>query len=405
MSLATSGGHLFVLCNPGSSRSIIKLSLHPSFVKLKSAAFLKVSSFVGNLSTTSSRSSSRDALDQLHITEKSEVQVSPKKEKKVLTDGGGGEVKEGTAIEDKRKPVEELAAEVEGGETLNRDVVRKQSPVVPDETVETDGVGSKDSQGEVETAVVEDRAGDQDRKVETKELNDDTNLQGEAENDHFTRETDLVAAAVKQDNVESETEKQVIDTPQESAQVDSLLPEPRVSDETSTNKSTQAEIDASPTIKKELESEKESGSIPEHSRGKSLIPTLALVQGISHVKADLKEIKGALKLDKLTEFISQATSHSPTPTRKSEHVSFSVSSNEVVRLPGDGLPGDKDVPPTPTIAPTSIDPEEQRRRLRMAEMVEQDEDIVVASKSPSKPKKSRKRKTKKSSKHSSAASE
>ena len=392
--LATAGRHLFILYQTGSSRAVVKLSIHPSLIKLKASPFMKL---VGNLSAASSRSGSREALDQLHTEKSSKVHVSPKKE--IMASSDQGEVE--PRVKEIFKPLEEAdGAESEKPIEL---VDLKVTPVV-DGTVEEEGGGSVKMERvcELAAAVVEDKTGLE--KEESKEQSGSIGRLAETRVDDVYTETETSPAVVETVTKQNkEREKQVIDTPTRSADVGSLSPEPTTVTSNESGKYNQAEIQSSP--KKELEPEKDSDSIPEHTRGKLNIPALALVHGLSHVKADLKEIKGALKLGKLTEFISQAAYISPTLQKKEEHISYTVGSNEVVRLPGDPPSGDKEDKATPIVAATPIDPEEQRRRLRMVVMVEQDEDVVVATKSPSKTKKTRKRKTRKTSKHSSAASE
>ena len=395
------------MCQATNSSKIIKLSIHPSLVKLRSTPFLNAGRFAGNLSAASSRAGSREGLDQIHIDKDSknkETTSSQKlnlagkqKEERILTEEG-----EKVAKVDEKPPTES-SREADD----ENDSSEVESPMMEgrSEEVEKDDVTGKEmTKGhgvpvEKTAALVE--------RVEENESQSGVLEKESLEAKHLTdvdvsqTESSEQAAVITTPGDESKGTEQpektggVVKT-----EVDSVVP---------TDNSDKADGQSSPTTKKELEPEKDSSSIPEQSRGgKSILPNLALAQGISHVKADLKEIKGALKLGKLTEFISQAKHHSPTLQRKSDqHSTYSVS-NDVVRLSTDTpSSANQEVQATPTtIAPPTVDPEEQRRRLRMAEIVERDdEDVVVATKSQTKARKNRKRRTKRSSKHSSAASE
>ena len=421
--LATSHGHLFVLGRGGSSGAILRLSIHPSFVKTKPSPFLNVRRFVGNLSTASSRSNSREALDQLHVTERSEGRLSPimskVRQKNDHPPADKREVSNGDEIKmkpsDSRVVTEKSSSDVKVENTTPHtslpEVVGKAG-----EDVVKDGVASrKVVEKKVET-VAEDAVGESTKESEKCEEDGGRHLTEEVvdvKSDETLHggESDLVPKGGEQHNeVEDQPEKMDSDTTQLFPRPDSKLEGSSsiASSQSTTETALTSQPESESSANKELEAEKDSSSVSEPSKGKSLIPTLALVHGISHVKADLKEITGVLKLGKLTEFISQATSSSPTMQRKSEQTSFSVSSgsNEVVRLSTEPVSCDKDAPPLSSATPTvTIDPEEQKRRLRLAEMAEQEEDIVVVTKSPSKARKTRKRKTKKTSKHSSATSE
>ena len=422
LGLATSGGHIFLMCQATNSRKIIKLSIHPSLVKLRSNPLLNAGRFAGNLSAASSRAGSHEALDQIHIDRdgKNDGTASPKlrragreKEERALTEEGQKAVQL-TKVEEKPPavsssssgPCKESAREGKGEKDSNEvelvNVVGGSS-----EEVEKDGVTSKEmtkDRGvavEETAALVERQKEAEENEVKSEEIEKES-LEAKQLADVDISQTESEQVAVKttpgdeNNRTEREDKPGIVDT----TTIDLAVPTGN------SEKLAKADGQTSP-MKKEPESEKESSSIPEQSRGKSIIPTLVLAHGISHVKADLKEIKGALKLGKLTEFISQATHHSPTLQRKSDqHTAYSVSS-DVVRLSTDTQSSaDQEIRATPTtVAPLTVDPEEQQRRLRMAEMVEQDdEDIVVATKSQTKARKTRKRRTKKSSKHSSAAS-
>lgn len=404
--LATSGGHIFLATN---SRKIVKLSIHPSLLKLRSTPFLNAGRFAGNLSAASLRAGSREALDQIHIEKdsKNDGITSPKldfagKEKEERAPAGGGEIAAKVEDELPTEPQRETDEDKNSGEV---EVVKPDSPTVEGKSddVEKDGVTGIEVTTDHgvpigETAALTERLEENEIQMEKE------SLEAKRLTDDDIGQTESELGAVKttpgyESRVTEQLEKAaVVDTTTVDSVVsaDSTLPE--------------ADGKTSPGPKKEMEPEKESSSIPEQSRGvKSIIPTLALAQGISHVKADLKEIKGALKLGKLTEFIAQATHHSPTLQRKSDqHSAYSVS-NDAVRISSNTpSSADQEVQATPTtVAPPTVDPEEQQRRLRMTEMVERDlddEDIVVATKSQTKVRKTRKRRTKKSSKHSSAAS-
>ena len=380
-------------------------------MKLRSTPFLNAGRFAGNLSAASSRAGSREALDQIHVDKDSKIEgrISPKppnlagkqKEERVPTKEG-----ETAAKVEKRLPTE-VSRETDGEKDSNDvEVIKPESLTVEgkSEDVEKDGV---DCGVPVwETAAL----------VERQEENEKVQIEGVLEEESLETKllTDIDVIRTESEQVAAKTtpsdESRVAEQPENTGVVDITTVDsvvPKVDGKTSPA-----------ATKKELESEKDSSSVSEQSRGgKSIIPTLApLAQGISHVKADLKEITGALKLGKLTEFISQATHHSPTLQRKSEqHSTYSASSDTVKLSTDTPLSANQEVravpttvaPPT-TIAPPTVDPEEQRRRLRLAEMVERDlddENIVVATKSQTKARKTRKRRTKKSSKHSSAASE
>ena len=410
--LATSSGHIFLICQPATnSRKIIKLSIHPSLVKLRSTPFLNAGRFAGNLSAASSRAGSREALDQIHVDKdgKSEGRISPKppnlagkqKEERVPTKEGE------TAAKVEKRPPTEILRETDGEKDSNDvEVIKPESLTVEgkSEDVEKDGVDCGVPVGE--TAALVERQ-EENEKVQIEGVLEEESLETKLLTDIDVIQTESERAAAK---TTPSDESRVAEQPETTGVVDTTTVDsvvPKVDGKTSPA-----------ATKRELESEKDSSSVPEQSRGgKSIIPTLApLAQGISHVKADLKEITGALKLGKLTEFISQATHHSPTLQRKSEqHSTYSTSSDTVKLTTDTPSSANQEVravpttvaPPT-TIAPPTVDPEEQRRRLRLAEMVERDlddENIVVATKSPTKARKTRKRRTKKSSKHSSAASE
>ena len=412
--LTTSGGHVFLMCQATNSRKIIKLSIHPSLVKLTSSPFLNVGRFAGNLSAASSRAGSHEGLDQIHIDKnsKNEGTISPPrpnlagkhKEERILSE-------EAARVEEKlpTESLREADGEKDAGEIK---LVKPDSPMMEErnEEVEKGGVTGKEMTKDrgvpiEETAALVERVAENEshsgvlerESLEAKCLTDVDVGQ--------TESSEQVAAITTPGDKSKGTEQPeragVVDT----TEADSVVP---------IDNSDKADGQSSPAKTKELESEKESSSSPEQTRGgKSIIPTLALAQGISHVKADLKEIKGALKLGKLTEFLSQATHHSPTLQRKSDQHSTYSASNDVVRLSTDTpSSANQEVRATPTsVAPPIVDPEEQQRRLRMAETVERDdEDVVVATKSQTKAsqtkaRKTRKRRTKKSSKHSSAASE
>jgi hypothetical protein len=419
--LATSGGHIFLMCQATNSRKIIKLSIHPSLVKLRSTQFLNAGRFAGNLSAASSRAGSREALDQIHIDKdsKSEGRISPRppnlagkqNEERIPTEEG------------------EMAAKIEEKLSLKESdgvkdisdvkVIKSDSPMVEgrSEDVEKDGVTGKEMTKDCgvpveETAALVERL-EENEKLQSGGILEEESLEAKWLTGTDASQTESERAAAK---TTPSDESRVAEQPENTRVVDTTTVDSVVHASVD-NSNNLPKADGKPATKKELESEKESSSIPEQSKGgKSIIPTLALVQGISHVKADLKEITGVLKLGKLTEFISQATHHSPTLQRKSEQHSTYFASSDTVRLSTDtSSSANQEVravpttvaPPT-TIALPTVDPEEQRRRLRMAEMVERDRDdenIVVATKSQSKARKTRKRRTKKSSKHSSAASE
>ena len=411
--LAASGGHIFLLCQAANSRKIIKLSIHPSLVKLRSTPVLNAGRFAGNLSAASSRAGSREALDQLHVDKdsKNDGRISPKpnhagkqREERMPAEEGEKAAK----IEDKLPP--EASRETDGEK--DSDEV-DASPMVEgkSEDVEKDGATGKEMIKDCGGGIPVEEAAALVEKVEENEfqstggiLEKERSLEAKwlRDVDDSQTESEPQAAA----KTTREDESRVAELPEKTGDVDTTTV---VSTDINSNKLPETDGKTSPTTKKELESEKESSSVPEQPRGgKSIIPTLALAQGINHVKADLKEIKGALKLGKLTEFISH---HSPTLQRKSDqHSTYSVS-NDVVRL-STNTPSsaNKEVEATPTtVAPPTVDPEEQQRRLRMAEMVVErdldEEDVVVATNRQTKARKTRKRRTKKSSKHSSAASE
>ena len=410
--LAISGGHIFLMYQATNLRKIIKLSIHPSLVKLRSTPFLNAGRFAGNLSAASSRAGSREGLDQIHIDKdsKSEETTSPQKlnlagkqkEERILTEEG-----EKVAKVEEKPPTESLREADCEKDSSEVEPVKPDPPVMEgrSEEVKKDGVTGKEMTKARGVPIKETAA--MVERVEENESQSGVLEKESLEAKHLTdvdvsqTESSEQAAVITTPGDESEGTEQPEKTGAVvTTEVDSVVP---------TDNSDKADGQSSPTTKKELELEKDSSSIPEQSRGsKSILPTLALVQGISHVKADLKEIKGALKLGKLTEFISQATHHSPTLQRKSDQHSTYSASNDVVRLSTDTpSSANQEVRATPdTVAPPTVDPEEQRRRLRMAEMVEQnDEDVVVATKSQTKARKSRKRRTKRSSKHSSATSE
>lgn len=451
--VAAASGQIFVLCRVGSSGSIVRLFVHPSLVKLKSSPFLNIHHFVGNLSAASSRSSSREALDQLHthtvqfegrsspkpeLHGQEEEKVFPKFEEQPKTPVDQGETEKLRPLEKRQVEKQEIKQpEVEGvadklkllggdretvggasGRTCDSDVgVDKR--VSPDdervsEAVEKDDVVREemcvDQEGvvkggaDVHVRVGEKQAEEEEEGQVKKEGAGESGVLEETKIDEVNKETDMAAVetTTKLSKEEGKTDELNVDsTSQESSKDDNAFTTDSSAEISSVVKSPHNNTKTSPT--NELESERDSSSILDNSKGKSIIPTLALVHGITSVKADLKEIKGALKLGKLTEFISQATSHSPILQHKTDHpTTFSVGSNEViVKLPGNPTSDDKEDIPTPVV----IDPEEQQRWLRMAETAERDEDVVVATKSPSKVRKTRKRKTKKSSKHSSATSE
>ena len=494
--LAAAGGQIFVLCRVGSLGSIVRLSVHPLLVKLKSSPFPNIRHFVGNLSAASSRSSSREALDQLHThTVQFEGRSSPKpelhgqKEEKVSPDGGDAVAR---FEEQPKPPVDQEVAErlkplegqvekeelkqpgVEGvadklqplereGDMVGRSSGRTCGGDVEDKTVSPDGervieavekddivrkemcvdqegvveggddvrahVGEKqaEEEEEEEEQVKKEGTGESGVLEETKtdEVNKETDMAGvetttglskeqvkkkgtgesgileETKTDEVNKETDMavVETTAGLSKEKGETDELNVGTSQELSKQSNVFTTDSPAEISGSVKPPHNDIKTSPS--KELESERESSSIPDNSKGKSIIPTLALVHGITHVKADLKEIKGALKLGKLTEFISQATFHSPILQHKTNQITFSIESNEVVKLPGNPMSDDKEDIPTPVV----VDPEEQQRWLRMAETAERDDDVVVATKSPSKVRKTRKRRTKKSSKHSSATSE
>ena len=450
--LAAAGGQIFVLCRVGSSGSIARLSVHPSLVKLKSSPFLNVRYFVGNLSAASSRSSSREALDQLHThTVQFEGRSSPKPElrgqkEERLSPGDAvarfeeqpktpvdqGETEKLRTLEGQTEKQELQQPEAEGvadkfktfgrgEETVERatggrcggdvgvDKTQVNEAVEKDDIVEemcVDQEGVVKCGADVHNNIGEKQAEEEEEEEQEgqvkKEGTGESGLLEETKIDEVTEETDMAAVetSTKLSIEESESDQLNIGTSQESSKQSNVFTTDSSSEISSSVKSPHNDTKTSPS--EELETERDSNSIPDNSKGKSIIPTLALVHGITHVKADLKEIKDALKLGKLTEFISQATSHSPILQHKTDHTTtFSVGSNEVVKLPGNPMSDDKEDIPTPVV----VDPEEQQRWLRMAEMAERDEDVVVATKSPSKVRKTRKRKTKKSSKHSSATSE
>ena len=442
--LAAAAGQIFVLCQAGSSRPIVRLSILPSLVKLKSSPFLNVRQFVGNLSAASSRSSSREALDQLHThAVKIEEQSSPKpelsgqNEENLSVDRGDAvaRVEEqpklpvGQEEREKLRPLESEGVAKPSGrvrETVGEPSGRTCSD---DVHVEVDETGSAISEGTTDAVgkddvLRKDMCTDQERVVEDitgvhvcvdekqaeeeeedegkvkKEVTGESGTLEETKIDEANKATDVAAVeTTKLIKEEGETDELNIGTSQDSSEPGNVFTTDSLVETGNSVKS--AHNDTKTSRSRESETERDSSSISDNSKGKPIIPTLALFHGISHVKADLKEIKGALKLGKLTEIISQATSNSPILQHKTDHISFSVGSNEVVKLSGNPMSDDKVDLPTPVV----IDPEEQQRRLRMAEMAEQDETVVVATKSPSKVRKTRKRKTKKSSKHSSATSE
>ena len=409
--LATSSGHIFLICQATNSRKIVKLSIHPSLVKLRSTPFLNAGRFAGNLSAASSRAGSREVLDQIHVDKdsKNEGRISPKppnlagkqKEEGVPTKEGE------TAAKIEKRPPTEISRETDGEKDSNDvEVIKPESLTVEgkSEDVEKDGVDCGVPVGETATLVERQ---EENEKVQIEGVLEEESLETKLLTDIDVIRTESEQAAAK---TTSSDESRVAEQPENTSVVDITTVDsvvPKVDGKTSPA-----------ATKKELELEKDSSSVPEQSRGgKSIIPTLApLAQGISYVKADLKEITGALKLGKLTEFISQATHNSPTLQRKSEQHSTYSASSDTVKLSTD-TPSSANqevravpttVAPPTTIAPPTVDPEEQRRRLRLAEMVERDlddENIVVATKSQTKARKTRKRRTKKSSKHSSAASE
>ena len=430
-SLATSGGNIFLMCQATNSKKIIKLSIQPSLVKMKSSPFLNAGRFAGNLSAASSRANSREGLDQIHIDKdgKNDGTASPKlsrigqKEERILTDEGDKAVH--IARVEENSPADSSNGCKESVRVIdcekNGSKMETDSPVVEGSSgdVEKDSVSGRETIKNhgltvEETAALVQR---QNEVEESEVKNEECVLEKESLEAKWLTDVDVGQTESEQAAAKA-TDNKVIEQPENPSVVDTIVPQLNTSSATlesvvdttlstdNSGKLAEPERQTSPT-KKESESEKESGSTPEHSRGKSIIPTLVLAQGISHVKADLKEIKGALKLGKLTEFISQATHHSPTLQRKSDHHSTYSVSNDVVRLSTDPPSADQDVRATPTaVALPTVDPEEQRRRLRLAKMVErEDEDVVVATKSQTKARKTRKRRTKKSSKHSSATSE
>ena len=411
--LATSGGHIFLMCQATNSRKIVKLSIHPSLVKLRSTPFLNAGRFTGNLSAASSRTGSREVLDQI-LTDKeskNEDRISPKPPSLTGKQKEEGPTEEGeiAAKVEKRPPTEILRDEKDSSEV---EVIKPDSAMVEEksEDVQKDGVDCGVPVGE--TAALVERQ-EENEKVQSGGVLKEESLEAKLLTDIDVIRTESERAAAK---TTPSGESRVAEQPENTGVVDTTTVDSIHVDNSSELPKVDGKTSPAAT-KKELELEKDSSSVPEQSRGgKSIIPTLALAQGISHVKADLKEITGALKLGKLTEFISQATHHSPTLQRKSEQHSTYSASSDTVRLSTD-TPSSANqevravpttVAPPTTIAPPTVDPEEQRRRLRLAEMVERDRDdenIVVATKSQTKTRKTRKRRTKKSSKHSSAASE
>ena len=409
---------MFILCRTSSSKPIIKLSIHPSFTKLKSSPYLNVRRFVGTLSAGSSRSGSREALDQIHKDKesKSEELLTPQQQS-----GQAEQKEEREFTEGKCETDEKLSG---GHEGAARELKEKDGDVKVHETdshtadetsevVDSDGVSSKESVDDQEV-MIEGTADQVERQREEDKGCDERDQQkreresnvanGNTETPPPTADNNTFDSAHEYEMVSKQSEREekpILESRQESSQPGSVSLESTVDSFASTSESVEpAKAPLEESENKDLESEKESSSVPEHSRGKSIIPTAALAHGISHVKADLKEIKGALKLGKLTEFISQATSHSPILQRKSEQTSYSVG-GEVVRLSSETP---LDVCATPSVTSAPVDPEEEQRRVLMAKMVEQDEDIVVATKSQSRTKKTRKRKTRKTSKLSSATS-
>ena len=413
--LAASGGHIFLIYQATTTlRKIVKLSIHPALVKLRSSPVLNAGRFAGNLSAASSRAGSREGLDLIQ-TDKSEGRASPflgrtgvKKGRIRTNEGDKSHFEEKSTLVCRNNTCEESLRE-SGGEKDSRKVeLPKTDSTVAEENSESVETGEVLSKGMIDNrgVVVEDMAASVERRNEDEVKS--AKCDSEKKSLEAERSTVVDVSQTESEQVAAKTtqgyESKIMEQAEKQTSVDAITVIPT----DNSSKLAKAEVSKESPTKKELEPEKDSSSISEHSRGKSIIPSQALAQGISHVKADLKEIKGALKLGKLTEFLSQAKHHSPTSQRKHEqHTTYSVS-NDIVKLSTDGPSVDQDVQVTsPThVATPTVDPEEQRRRLRMAEIVERDdEDVVVATKTQTKTRKTRKRKTKKSSKHSSAASE